>query len=72
VANVNWTQEAVRWLSEIHDFIAEDDADAAQRVVRGIYERAQTLRTFPNLGYQYVNSDRTVRFCFSATIELHT
>ena len=47
---IRWTEEAHRWLRDIHDYIAEDSPDAAQKVVCGIYEKAQVLRRFPEIG----------------------
>ena len=56
MGRVRWTLEAERWLREIHDHIAEDNPEAAVRTVRGIFERAQTLASFPERGYRYSNS----------------
>lgn len=53
MAQIRWTEEAHRWLRDIYDFIAADNPDAAQRVVAGIYDKAQMLREFPELGYKY-------------------
>jgi len=53
MAELRWTEEAVRWLEEIRDYIAQDDPAAARRVVAGIYEQAQVLRDFPAIGYKY-------------------
>ena len=53
MAEINWTVEAERWLRDIYDYIAEDNPDAASRVVEGIYEKVQLLRQFPELGYRY-------------------
>ena len=53
MAQVIWTAEARRWLQEIYDYIAEDNEDAAYRTVRAIHERAETLLTFPEIGYRY-------------------
>ena len=53
MAQVIWTAEARRWLQEIYDYIAEDNEDAAYRTVRAIHERAETLLTFPEIGYHY-------------------
>ncbi|MFQ5906098.1 MAG: type II toxin-antitoxin system RelE/ParE family toxin, partial [bacterium] len=53
MAQIRWTEEAHRWLRDISDFIAADNPDAAQRVVAGIYDKAQMLREFPELGYKY-------------------
>lgn len=53
MAEVRWTEEAHRWLKDIYDYIAEDNPDAAQEVVSGIYEKSQVLRSFPEIGYVY-------------------
>jgi len=53
MAKIRWTSEAQIWLKDIHDYIAEDDPSAAVRVVQGIYEKAQTLLQFPDIGYVY-------------------
>ena len=53
MAEIRWTEEAYRWLRDIFDYIATDNPDAAQRVVAGIYEKAQLLRQFPEIGYKY-------------------
>ncbi len=62
MAKVNWTAEAVRWLQDIRDYIAQDDPDAALRVVRGIYDKVQLLRRFPEIGHAYTTrSDHNIR-----------
>lgn len=53
MAELRWTQEAVRWLEDIRDYIARDDPAAARRVIAGIYEQAQVLKSFPDIGYKY-------------------
>jgi len=53
MAKIVWTEEAVRWMKDIHDYIALDNHGAAQRVVTGIYEKIQFLRDFPEIGYIY-------------------
>jgi plasmid stabilization system protein ParE len=53
MAEIRWTEEAERWLRDIFDFIAEDNPDAARRVVSSIFERAQVLRQFPEIGHRY-------------------
>ena len=53
MGEVRWTHEAVRWLNEIHSYIARDNPAAAARTVQGIYEKAQVLTTFPEVGYRY-------------------
>ena len=53
MATINWTDEAERWLKDIYDYIAQDNPNAAARVVDGIYEKAQLLKEFPESGYRY-------------------
>jgi len=53
MAEINWTSEAERWLRDIHDYIAQNDPQAAIRVVEGVHERVQLLRQFPELGHRY-------------------
>lgn len=53
MAEIVWTAQAEKWLKDIHDYIAQDDPDAATRVVSGIYQKAQLLRDFPEVGYKY-------------------
>ena len=57
MAEIRWTEEAHRWLRDIFDYIAEDNPDAAQRVVAGIYEKVQILRRFPEIGYRYPSEE---------------
>ena len=56
-----WTHEAERWLKDIFDYIAEDNPSAAANTVNGIYEKAQLLCNFPEVGYRYEGTDRNVR-----------
>jgi len=53
MAEIRWTEEAHRWLRDIHDYIAADNPDAAQKVVAGIYEKSQLLHRFPEIGHKY-------------------
>ena len=50
MAEIVWTAEALRWLHEIHDHIAADSADAADRVVKGILAHVEQLVQFPESG----------------------
>jgi toxin ParE1/3/4 len=61
MAEISWTEEAQRWLDDIFEYIAADNPQAASRTVEGIYERAQDLRRFPELGFHYTASSRNVR-----------
>jgi plasmid stabilization system protein ParE len=51
MATLNWTDEAQRWLRDIFDYIAADNPVAAVRTVEGIYETAQVLLAFPEIGH---------------------
>ena len=62
MGKIRWTEESERWLRDIHDYIAQDNPDAAQRVAVGIYDRAQILLKFPKIGHIYrVESEEEIR-----------
>ena len=62
MAEIRWTEEAHRWLWDIHDYIAMDNPAAAQKVISGIYEKAQMLRRFPEVGHKHhTETDGEVR-----------
>ena len=61
MAKLVWTEEALRWLEDIFEYIAQDNPDAAARTVQGIYERAQLLILHPEMGERYAGSERHVR-----------
>jgi plasmid stabilization system protein ParE len=61
MATIAWTTEAQRWLQDIFDYIAADNPQAAARTVQQIYDRAQMLATFPEIGQRYAASSRDVR-----------
>ena len=53
MAKIRWTPEAEKWLRDIHDYIARDNENAAQRVITEIYKKVQILSDFPEIGYKY-------------------
>ncbi|MBM3212676.1 type II toxin-antitoxin system RelE/ParE family toxin [Candidatus Poribacteria bacterium] len=53
MAKIRWTYEAEVWLKDIYDYIAQNNLSAAGRVIEGIYEKAQILCQFPDIGYRY-------------------
>ena len=53
MAEIRWSHEAEQWLREIYEYISSDNLTAAEKVVSGIYEKAQLLSDFPELGYKY-------------------
>jgi toxin ParE1/3/4 len=61
MAQIAWTLEAERWLSDIYDYIALDNPVAAMETVQGIYDHAQVLTDFPEGGSRYWASERHVR-----------
>ena len=61
MAQITWTNEALRWLEDIFEYIAADNPDAASRTVEGIFERAQVLSHYPELGHRFLHSARNVR-----------
>lgn len=62
MAEINWTDEAGKWLKDIYDYIAQGNAKAANRTIEEIYNKAQILRKFPEIGYRYSKyPDRHIR-----------
>jgi len=61
MAEIRWTDEAQRWLQDIYEYIAGDSPVAAARTIQGIYDRAQDLARFPEIGQRYAASERHVR-----------
>jgi plasmid stabilization system protein ParE len=53
MAEIRWTEEAATWLEDIYNYLAKDSPDAAGRVVKGIYDKAQILAEFPEIGHKY-------------------
>jgi len=53
MAELRWTEEAASWLEDIYLYVAQDNPQAASRVVNSIYEKAQMLCEFPRMGYMY-------------------
>ena len=54
---IEWTDEAVFWLKEIHDYIAQDNKKVAKRISKEIYNKVQILATFPKIGYVYITEE---------------
>ena len=53
MAKIIWTEEAVRRLKDIYDYISFENPSAARKVIDGIYEKASLLKDFPEIGYLY-------------------
>ena len=62
MAEIRWSHEAEQWLKEIYEYIKQDNPSAAGKVISGIYEKAQLLSDFPELGHKYrEESDGDIR-----------
>lgn len=61
MATIAWTDEARQWLEDIFEYITTDNPQAAAQTVQGIYDRAQILGKFPEIGHRYQASPRNVR-----------
>jgi len=48
MAQIAWTDEALRWLEDIFEYIAADNPDAANRTVEGISSGLKPWRSIPN------------------------
>ena len=57
MAKLRWTDEAVKWLQEIHEYISNDNINIANKVIKGIYDKAQILELMPKVGYKYQDRD---------------
>lgn len=53
MAEIIWTDEAHSWLRDIYEYISADNPKAAAAVCTGIYDKAQILGEFPEIGYLY-------------------
>lgn len=61
MAELVWTLESEHWLKDIFEYIAQDNPVAAEVVITGIYDRAQSLLQFPESGYRYEGNANNVR-----------
>lgn len=61
MAQITWTNEALRWLEDIFEYIAADNPSAASQTVEAIYGRAHVLAQYPEMGQRFARSTRNVR-----------
>lgn len=62
MAKLIWTEESLAWLRDIGEYVAEQNPQAALKVVEGIYQKTQLLIEHPRIGALYSDiSDREVR-----------
>jgi toxin ParE1/3/4 len=50
MAEIKWTEPALERLNEIADYIARDNANAANRLADRIFEAVKLLKQFPEFG----------------------
>jgi len=55
MVTINWTEESLLWLEDIHNYIATENTKAAKKVIHDIYNKVQILQSFPKIGYIYEN-----------------
>lgn len=63
MAEISWTDEAQRWLTDIFEYIAADNPQAAARTVQGIFDRAQELKRFPEIGLATPSHRASSAYC---------
>lgn len=62
MAKINWTHEAEDWLKRIYDYVVLDNRNAAFKLVKMIYQRAEILEDFPLIGQRLLDwPDRHIR-----------
>jgi toxin ParE1/3/4 len=50
MVKIFWTDESIKWLREIHDYIARDNENIASHVISEIIEKVEKLTDFPSMG----------------------
>ena len=61
MAEIRWTEESLRWLEDIYEYVSTDNPSAASRIIQGIRERTEDVLAFPEIGYRYTQSTRHIR-----------
>jgi plasmid stabilization system protein ParE len=62
MAEIRWTDEAVNWLQDIHDYIAKDNPKIANKVANDIFDKVQILMVMPEIGYKYQDNIRILLY----------
>lgn len=52
MGQIRWSIEAYDWLKNVRDYIAKDKPVIAQKLAKGIIEKINLLREFPEIGYR--------------------
>lgn len=53
MATLKWTEEALRSLQNVHDYISEQNPGAASKTISTLLEKTETIVSFPSIGYHY-------------------
>ena len=72
MAQITWTNEALRWLEDIFEYIAADNPSAASETVEAIFERAQVLAQYRRWAIASSVLRETFAFWFMLNTESHT
>jgi plasmid stabilization system protein ParE len=59
---VVWTRQGEESLEVVYDGLAEIDADAADRLLEGIFDTTDVLKTFPYIGARWERRGRRTPF----------
>ena len=54
MAKLIWTEESLAWLRDIGEYVAEQNPQAALKVVEGIYQKTQLLIEHPRIGSLFI------------------
>lgn len=52
MAKIIWTHKASDWLEKIYQYVAKDKPLAARKLIEEIYQKAELLQEFPEMGYR--------------------
>ncbi len=66
MAEIRWTEESLRWLEDIYEYVSAEDSSAASRILQGIFDRTQDALDFPEIGYRYSPQPGTSAYYFTA------
>jgi plasmid stabilization system protein ParE len=46
MVKIEWTEEAIFWLKDIHDYVVKDNKRIVKKITKEIYNKVQILVTF--------------------------
>ena len=50
MVKIFWTDESIKWLKDIHNFIAQNNENVAKKVINEIMDKVEILTNFPLIG----------------------